>query len=992
MPILEDDVNMQDAAVAQQAENDNAGLDKEGIAGNLDLLTEQELEQKFPNRPRNQNETFPFHVLYTKLFEPLLANSKKKTGIGLRGTKDLKPHEIRRNIIDEFISRWRSEVGPDIFPAFRLILCEKDRDRNVYHLKEQKIGKLLVKVMKINKDSDDGYALIHWKQPGSWAKSAGDFALRCYDVIKKRPMRTIPGDLTITQVNDMLDRLSQTQGEDKQLPIMTEFYNNMCAEELLWLIRIILKQMKVGATEKTFFDAWHPDADALFNVCSSLRRVCWELWDPNFRMEDDTKGVNLMSCFQPQLAQFQKRSMADVIKSMQGQGFWIEEKLDGERMQMHFDNGEFRWWSRKAKEYTHLYGSSWENGSLSRFTQDAFDKRVSSIILDGEMITWDPKLDCIVGFGTLKTAAIETSNNPYGNQHRPVYRVFDILYLNGQSLLHYSLEDRRRALDSVVKNVYRRLEIHPYLVATTVDEIESELRKVIAASSEGLVIKNPRSVYQLNDRNDDWVKVKPEYMTEFGESLDCLVIGGYWGSGKRGNILSSYLCGLRVDGNALAPGANPMKYYSFFKVGGGFTANDYSTIAHQTEDAWVDWDSKNPPDFIELADGSREFERPDVWIHPEKSFVVEVKAASMATTDQFRMNLTLRFARFKRLRPDKNWETALSIQSFLQLQAEAFKEVEGKRMDVEQRRGGRKRIKTEFNVAGDDTAPQFAASLEPPPPGKPLFEGHAFYVMSETATRRNKKTKAEIEALVKAHGGKFYQNEKAEPQMHIIGDRNTVKISALKKKGGYDLIRPSWIFDCIHQHEAERKAGREGGYILPLEPGYMFHATPETQKKGMKNIDPWGDSYARDVEIDDLRELLEHMQGDFDRSLALSFRDSVDLQGGEMDMLPGWMFKDCVVYADEAMDSAGLTITRNIVDFAGGKMSKGLEEGGITHVVVGVKTKEERLQEIRGIISKWSGKIPRIVTTDWVDESIKAKTLLDEERFGPAPLAGGVGA
>lgn len=49
-----------------------------------------------------------------------------------------------------------------------------------YHLKEQKIGKLLVKAMQINKDSDDGYALVHWKQPGTSVRSAGDFALRCH--------------------------------------------------------------------------------------------------------------------------------------------------------------------------------------------------------------------------------------------------------------------------------------------------------------------------------------------------------------------------------------------------------------------------------------------------------------------------------------------------------------------------------------------------------------------------------------------------------------------------------------------------------------------------------------------------------------------------------------------------------------------------------------------------------------------------------------------
>lgn len=688
---------------------------------------------------------------------------------------------------------------------------------------------------------------------------------------------------------------------------MTEFYNNMCAEELMWLIRIILKQMKVGATESTFFDAWHPDSRLLFGKSSSLRRVCWDLWDPNFRLNDDEGGVLLMSCFQPQLAQFQKKDLSRVVKAMQesqtgdpGNGtseeFWVEEKLDGERIQMHYDHGEFKWWSRKAKEYTHLYGSSCENGSLARFTKgpegDTFNPRVTSIILDGEMITWDPKLDAIVGFGTLKTAAIETCNNPFAkDQNRPLFRVFDILYLNGNSLIDYTLEDRRKALEGAVNNVHRRLEIHPYTAAKTAAEIESELRKVIATASEGLVIKNPRSVYQLNDRNDDWVKVKPEYMTEYGESLDCLVVGGYWGSGKRGNVLSSYLCGLRVDG----PGGEPVKkFYSFFKVGGGFAANDYATIAHQTEGSWIEW-LKSPPDFIELAGGLREFERPDVYIHPENSFVVEVKAASVASTDQFRTGMTLRFPRFKKVRPDKNWKTALSVQGFLRLKAEreGARDSEHKKLDVEKGRGGSKRIKKEYKLAGDDAKPQFAIAPVPAV-GKPLFEGHSFYIMSESASKP-KKSKAEIESLVKTHGGKFFQNEKAGgPRIHVIGDRNTVKISALKKKvtngfADYDIVRPAWIFDCIRQN-----------YLLPLEPCHIFHATDKTAKAVLENVDAWEDSYARDIDVEDLRKLLGSMQGNFDRSLALPFRSAISGEEcGGLDTLPGWMFKDFVVYIDE---------------------------------------------------------------------------------------------
>lgn len=299
-------------------------------------------------------------------------------------------------------------------------------------------------------------------------------------------------------------------------------------------------------------------------MSSSLRRVCWELSDPSIRLDDDEAGIALMSCFQPQLAQFQMKTFQQTIEKIgtthDDEEFWIEEKLDGERMQLHMtedDNspGEkrFAFWSRKAKDYTYLYGSSLEDdtSALTRHIKDAFNPDVRNIILDGEMITWDPESDIMVPFGTLKTAALEQQRNPFGTGIRPLFKVFDCLYFNDQDITKYTLRDRRNALNKCVKNVHRRLEIHSYESANSATQIEHMLRKVVSEASEGLVLKNPRSGYRLNSRNDDWIKVKPEYMTEFGESLDCLIIGGYYGSGHRGGRLSTFLCGLRVDQNEI---------------------------------------------------------------------------------------------------------------------------------------------------------------------------------------------------------------------------------------------------------------------------------------------------------------------------------------------------------------------------------------------------------------------------------------------------------
>lgn len=647
--------------------------------------------------------------------------SRRKLGPSSHGApSNLSPQELRRDIIERFISRWRREVGNDIFPAFRLIIPEKDRDRAMYGLKEKAIGRLLVKIMKIDKNSEDGFNLLNWKVPGQSLASrmAGDFAGRCFEVLSKRPMRTEVGDMTIQEVNDQLDKLSTASKEDEQLPILAGFYRRMNPEELMWLIRIILRQMKVGATERTLFNIWHPDAESLFSISSSLRRVCWELYDPNVRLEGDETRVALMQCFQPQLAQFQMQSFQKMVDrmrlSIEDPTFWIEEKLDGERMQLHMVSDDsipggkrFGFWSRKAKEYTYLYGNGFydEKGALTRHLKDAFADGVENIILDGEMITWDPEQDAPVPFGTLKTAALSEQRNPFSMGQRPLFRIFDILYLNDRALTRYTLRDRRRALEASVKPVHRRCEIHTYQEARSAGDIEPLLRRVVAEASEGLVLKNPNAPYRLNERHDDWMKVKPEYMTEFGESLDCVVIGGYYGSGRRGGILSSYLCGLRVDDAQSQKGSNPMKCYSFCKVGGGFTAGDYANIRHHTDGNWKEWDPKHPPtEFIELAGGDAQYERPDVWIRPDQSVVLCVKAASVTSSDQFRIGLTVRFPRFKKLRMDKDWKSALSVQEFMDLKSNVEEEKRAKEFEVDNSR--RKRVKTTskkpLTVAGYD--------------------------------------------------------------------------------------------------------------------------------------------------------------------------------------------------------------------------------------------------------------------------------------------------
>ncbi|KAI5457758.1 ATP dependent DNA ligase domain-containing protein [Mariannaea sp. PMI_226] len=962
-------------------------------------MTVEELDEKYPNRPRNHSKTLLFSDLFRRLFNPLNENKKQNaTGGGpkkaFRGVNKLSPHEQRRHIIERFITQWRKEVGNDFYPALRLILPDKDRDRGVYGLKENAIGKLLVKLMKIDKNSEDGYNLLHWKLPGQTIASrmAGDFAGRCFEVISKRPMRTEVGDMTIAEVNEQLDKLAASSGESENLRVFECFYNRMNAEEMLWLIRIILKQMKVGATEKTFLDLWHPDGDALFSVSSSLRRVCWELYDLEVRLQQEETGVALMQCFQPQLAQFQMPSSFEKMIQLlrpteEDPEFWIEEKLDGERMQMHMIEDKshpggrrFCFWSRKAKDYTYLYGDGLqdENSSLTRHLKNAFAPGVKNLILDGEMITWDMELDKIVPFGTLKTAALSEQQNKTGSDsagHRPLFRVFDILYLNNKQLAQYTLRDRHHALEKAIKPVHRRLEIHTYTSATSAEAVEPLLREVVANASEGLVLKNPRSMYRLNSRNDDWLKVKPEYMSEFGESLDCVIIGGYYGSGKRGGMLSSFLCGLRVTQNHIQAGANPEKCFSFFKVGGGFRAEDYAEIKHRTEGKWVEWNQKSPPsEYIELGGGeARQYERPDMWIRPKDSIVVSVKAASVGPSDQFARGFTLRFPRFRRLRLDRSWDTALSLEEFQDLKKRVDEESKEKAMTVEDRkRRNPKRIKRELVIAGEDSAPaEFAGEKTN------IFEGLEFCVLSESL-KPYKKSKTELENIIKENGGAISQRAVPGTNMVLIAEKKVVKVASLIKSGDVDIIRPNWVKDCLDQ--------KAGHFVLPFETRHLFHATDALEHAAAQNTDQFGDSYARDVSIEELRELMRDMpkieDGEpFDKN---EFLRQLEEHGKDLGGVQSFLFRRCVVLLHQVgADDNRMAKLRHYIRYGGGSITDNPDDSSVTHVVIeGDDPMQvcETGDEVRSALS--SRRIqPRLVLGTWIDECWKEGTLLDEEQF-----------
>lgn len=892
--------------------------------------------------PKNHAPSPAFHTLITGVFNPLTK--------GLRNyciSWRMGPKEARTRIISKFFSEWRNKIGPDLEPVMRLILPRLDKDRSMYGLKEKSLGLLVVKTLNLSKDSEDAKQLLDYKS-GNLA-SVGNFSLVCAEIIKKRNPNVNYSDMTVDDVNKVLDDLSQVSKTEEQLPIFRKFYEKMNAEELLWIIRIILRYVQIGASEKTFFDNFHPDAMALYSVTSSLSKVCKQLWDVNYRLPDEQNQISVLSCFQPQMALYIKPNYDRIVNIMsETEGFYIEEKMDGERIQIHLaDYGrKIKFFSRSAKDYTYLYGKSYDdaNGTLSRHLQDVLSDKVESIILDGEMLAWNNIDKVIVPFGSLKSAV--KNEQLGGSDMFPLFMAFDLLFLNGKNLVDYPLSERKIALKKICREKPGHFELIPYTVGHTAEIIGSMFEQVMAADAEGLVIKNPISRYLVGERNESWIKVKPDYLDALGEYLDVCIIGGYYGNGQRGGNLGSFLLGVRDD----ADESHPEKFLSLCRVGGGFSSQDLAQIRHLTKDKWSKYDSKRPPnDYLVIPPGG---DKPDLWIKPSDSIVVELKGTQIVDSTTFAVGRTIRFPRFQRFRDEeKTWKEALTISEFRQLDAElgGLSGTEKRKFNDSEARHKQKHKKAKvINILGDDERSEKISV------SSGIFSGLLFYVAAD-ARHPRMMLKSELENELKLNGGSVTQDPNETLETIILTDRAVLQIRSILESREKPVFRPRWVLDSI-----------KSGALLPIEPAYLFRGPKDLEKLASENADKYGDAWTRQLDRKEFEELVDGMH-------LAEQAGSQDLQNLRKELLHyDESLRDilflglrlCFFLAD---DSTYLSKQRAI--YGGAQIIQNRDE--CTYIIVS-ESLNAFLQE-----NYIPENIP-LVSSSWIDDAWKGKLSLEE--------------
>ncbi|KNH09116.1 DNA ligase I [Perkinsela sp. CCAP 1560/4] len=331
-----------------------------------------------------------------------------------------------------------------------------------------------------------------------------------------------------------------------------------------------------------------------------------------------------------------------------------EFKYDGERAQIHFERKPGA--SEKPPQSAckvQIYSRNSENNTtkypdIVASLESCIHPSVQSCILDGEVVAIDPSTGQIQSFQHLQHRARKDVR--LDAVEIPVCVVlFDIIFLNGKSLINQSLRERRNILFSSGKfqEVPGKWKFVEFIDTNDAAEIDEFFQKSVAFGCEGLIVKvlDEGADYIPCKRSFSWLKLKKDYMEGLVDTLDLVPIGAYYGKGKRTGVFGGFLLACYDT--------ETESFQSICKLGTGFTDEQLESLSSSLGDIiraeampFYRYDAKDEP---------------DVWLDPSR--VWEVKAADLSLSPRHYAGfdavapgkgIALRFPRFIRQREDKS--------------------------------------------------------------------------------------------------------------------------------------------------------------------------------------------------------------------------------------------------------------------------------------------------------------------------------------------------
>ena len=485
-------------------------------------------------------------------------------------------------------------------------------------------------------------------------RKGGDLGHAASIILEQKAQTTfVVEDITVERVYETLFKIAKLEGarsQDMKIKYISSLLNDANPLEARFILKILLGTLRLGIAENTVMDALataytgtkenREFLEKAYNVSSDLGIVAKVI---------AKEGLQGVKAFQITVFKPVRPMLADRVKSEKesiekmGDKFAAEYKLDGERAQLHMKNGEVKLFSRSLENITSYYPDIVEKIPQSL--------KSTELIVEAEVVAINEESGEFLPFQELMHRRRKYKIEKAVSEYPITVNFFDIMYADGKSWLDVEYEKRREILEKiVVENDFAKLV--PMTIIRNENEIEEFLENSINAGCEGLMLKMLNAPYKAGSRGSNWLKLKREYRNELGDSLDLVVIGAFFGRGRRTGRYGTLLLAAYDDVTDSFP--------SICKVGTGFTDEDLDQLYQLLQDKVIL--KKNPRINSEME--------ADVWFEPE--LVLEIVASEITLSpihktamDVVRKNsgLALRFPKFTgKIRLEKTPEDASTTE------------------------------------------------------------------------------------------------------------------------------------------------------------------------------------------------------------------------------------------------------------------------------------------------------------------------------------------
>jgi len=294
----------------------------------------------------------------------------------------------------------------------------------------------------------------------------------------------------------------------------------------------------------------------------------------------------------------------------------IDYKYDGFRLQIHRSGKEIKLFTRNLEDVTSQFPDI-----VKMIEKDVNSKE---FIIDCEVIGYDKKTGKWKPFQDISQRIKRKYEIEEMIKEVPVMIiVFDIINLDGENLISVPFSKRRDKLSKVIREDPLAVSLAKEIVTDSVEKGKEFYAKALSDGAEGVMMKKLDSVYKPGSRVGYGIKIKPVM-----ETLDLVVVGSEWGTGKRSKWLSSFILACR-DGN---------DFKEIGKMGTGFKEKDEEGVSFGKMTELL-----KP---LVVSESGRE-------VRVKPGVIIEVKYEEIQKSTNYDSGFALRFPRFVRLRDDK---------------------------------------------------------------------------------------------------------------------------------------------------------------------------------------------------------------------------------------------------------------------------------------------------------------------------------------------------